>query len=1827
MKKRFSLLLAIVMVIAMVLPMLPMLSVPTVAAESAGDIVAEIYVEDATTPAVTIKRSEFATLLPQNSASNIFKTNDAIKGKNVTFKFVSDMNFDSDVQIEFVATAGKTVTVDGNGHTLTKTAGGSPLIRVRTQGTAGGTVTFKNLNYNCSTTLVQYYGSQTINIENCVWVNTAAGGRGIANNGAAAGSVVNLKSGSVLVSASNAAIDTAWGGTEVATWNVETGSVLMTNNGTGNVINNTHAGLTVNVNGGAIIGNVKSTAGTVNLNSGYMSGTATGATVAEGFVQNAVAGVGAKGYTTIDAALAAVTASATDATVVVAKDATIKAGVTFTTTKNITIKGYNDPTITIAKDDGTGVGNVFVLNGAGMTLTLDGVNLTGNAAGSNNNSSCIFQIHSKAANAVLNLKNVDMKDLTAKWFIVNIMGNDGNTRTVNVENCTSTNIGVAMFRTGNPAGSAGKDHCNHSVINITDSDLQCNSNVVSGSNGSTAAVVIKNSKLTSTGGHVVDLVAPTNLVANSDSAKIGITTCYYDEASVFTPKSGSKGINAPVSDKVVVGVIEATYQEGDGEVEYVSLQGALTKASSATKDVTINLYKDATLTHTSPIVMNGTGNVTVNGDLGNGSVAKITYTGKTNMIRWNATGKTLAFKNVDMDIDCSNACVFQLSHQTGGTTNLTLENVDMTAKIYWHIINSMVSDGGTPIVNIINSNLEVTAAGDPSTGSIVSTGNDNAHPQKLDLNVSGSTLRSDTIVISNGKSSVDANFVDSDLIATELDAIRVWGDVSGSKIVMDSASTITVPAGKKALAVTAPGATVNTPYDVVFEVYDTDTGDLLDTVLRKEINDKMGETGWACGGRVAHVQTNAGHNITIEQRADFTIENTYALCLNPNGGKTVTYNGNGYTYYNNRSDGGRAMFINGNGTLKLNGVKIITTSVTPNGCSIGQFYSGATVIATDCEFTSAGHKGFYLTGKGTLKLEGNTKLTVKDDAIFGQSTDVNTVIVGENVVIEAVTNAINLGSSGTTTVTVNGTVKSTSANAININNAKATVTVDGATLNGNVTVTAGAIDLTDTTVNGIVTVKSGTNLTMNGGKVEATGITFNIEGTATVTGAEIIGNGGSGSTTIRVAGTLTMTDTTVIATANDLGAVYMSGGTLVANNCTVTANSNSTFGAMTDNTTHTAAMSITVNGGKYTALGTTADKVIYGNSAAATVTINNAEIIGNDRVIVVKDGVGTHYMSAGDKVALEGAEIRLRNDYTNGLRFVNVISKDLVDSLKALAAGGQVNYGTIVLPKEYLTKYSLTVVTHKTLADIAVVDIPAANGLTVDADGNVVISSALVEIKGSHYDWEFISVVYASYTDANGDTVYVYGDNTAETLVAKSVKSVAEAALADTQEEAGGDYRFPYNGAYTKYSPSKIKVLEAFTGIGEMPVAPEKPVTPPEVHKHTYTENVTAPTCFEPGYTTYTCACGFSYTGAETDPKHDAITHVAASAATCTENGNIEYWFCETCGDAWLDEECLRNTNLKAVVLPSAGHVDANEDYKCDGCSTKMLPEADSYLTVKQAIAVAKAAGSSYTTDKYFVTGIVTNVYNTQYGNMYLKDDAGNELGVYGLYTWDKAVRYDAMPYKPVEGDELVIYTVLGTYNSNAQGKDAWMDDVVAHEHTANPATCTDPSVCTICGATLAPANGHTFVDGTCACGATEDSAKTYSYKFPKQTFTANGTKDLNGVNWTLDGDGGYWGWDSNNGKGQQFGSGSKPYKKMILTSADFNDVSKIVINTSGASSINGTLVVTVGGVKVGEIKLTTTATAYTFTCDEPLDGPIVLTYTQSSSKALYILSIEVTYK
>lgn len=141
-----------------------------------------------------------------------------------------------------------------------------------------------------------------------------------------------------------------------------------------------------------------------------------------------------------------------------------------------------------------------------------------------------------------------------------------------------------------------------------------------------------------------------------------------------------------------------------------------------------------------------------------------------------------------------------------------------------------------------------------------------------------------------------------------------------------------------------------------------------------------------------------------------------------------------------------------------------------------------------------------------------------------------------------------------------------------------------------------------------------------------------------------------------------------------------------------------------------------------------------------------------------------------------------------------------------------------------------------------------------------------------------------------------------------------------------------------------------------------------------------------------------------------------------------------------------------------------------------------------------------------------------------------------------------------------------------------------------------------------------------------------YSYTFTAKQFSDNTTAvELGGITWTPATSwtvgAGYWGYDSNNSKGQQWGSSSHQLNTLTLTSdVDVSNVTKVTINASIASSGGCKLSVKIGDTSIGsEQTLTTTATDYDFTSATGLTGEVKITLTnQNKKKAQYIKSITI---
>ena len=130
------------------------------------------------------------------------------------------------------------------------------------------------------------------------------------------------------------------------------------------------------------------------------------------------------------------------------------------------------------------------------------------------------------------------------------------------------------------------------------------------------------------------------------------------------------------------------------------------------------------------------------------------------------------------------------------------------------------------------------------------------------------------------------------------------------------------------------------------------------------------------------------------------------------------------------------------------------------------------------------------------------------------------------------------------------------------------------------------------------------------------------------------------------------------------------------------------------------------------------------------------------------------------------------------------------------------------------------------------------------------------------------------------------------------------------------------------------------------------------------------------------------------------------------------------------------------IVPPVVNPDDSTGGDETPDDTTPDLPAANSTVSIADAAKIGAAmTHDTTTTDKYYITGKISNVSNTQYGNMTIEDDNGNSIYVYGTYSANGSTRYDAMTTKPVAGDTVTLYSVIGNFNG-AQLKNAWITNI-----------------------------------------------------------------------------------------------------------------------------------------------------------------------------------------
>ncbi len=247
---------------------------------------------------------------------------------------------------------------------------------------------------------------------------------------------------------------------------------------------------------------------------------------------------------------------------------------------------------------------------------------------------------------------------------------------------------------------------------------------------------------------------------------------------------------------------------------------------------------------------------------------------------------------------------------------------------------------------------------------------------------------------------------------------------------------------------------------------------------------------------------------------------------------------------------------------------------------------------------------------------------------------------------------------------------------------------------------------------------------------------------------------------------------------------------------------------------------------------------------------------------------------------------------------------------------GYTTYTCSVCGDSYVADY-VDALGHTVVVDPAVAPDCTHTGLTEGSHcsvcNTVLKAQETVPATGHNYD----KVVTAPTCTEKGYTTYtcsVCGDS----YVADYVDALGHTVVVDPAVAPDCTHTGLTEGSHCSVCNEVLKAQETVPATG-----------------HSYDKVVTAPTCTEKGYTTYTCSvCGDSYVADYVDAlghKYDAVV----TKPTCTEKGYTIYT-CSVCGDSYVADyvDALGHTVVvDPAVAPDCTHTGLTEGSHCSVCN------------------------------------------------------------------------------------------------------------------------------------------------------------------------------------------------------------------------------------------------------------------------------------------------------
>ena len=212
---------------------------------------------------------------------------------------------------------------------------------------------------------------------------------------------------------------------------------------------------------------------------------------------------------------------------------------------------------------------------------------------------------------------------------------------------------------------------------------------------------------------------------------------------------------------------------------------------------------------------------------------------------------------------------------------------------------------------------------------------------------------------------------------------------------------------------------------------------------------------------------------------------------------------------------------------------------------------------------------------------------------------------------------------------------------------------------------------------------------------------------------------------------------------------------------------------------------------------------------------------------------------------------------------------------------------------------------------------------------------------------------------------------------------------------------------------------------------------------------------------------------------HAKPVYVDAKEATCTEDGNIAYWYCASCNTYFADADCTRVIAKEDVVIPATGHnydvewnwapdySNAIATFTCTNpCCTASVGYAkdediestiiDSATCDKEGTVVYTASvvfnGVTYTDSKQAALDKLAHVYTTAPIAWAWAADYSSAIATFVCDNCAEEVKVDAAVTKTTIGasctvDGKIVYTAVVTDSNDIKYTDVKEEPIIAEGH------------------------------------------------------------------------------------------------------------------------------------------------------------------------------------